>query len=256
MMRAVFLGFETAILGALSSCCEIAGVYVATPPSALRAIRDWPLRNYRVRAAMRSLIARHPKKFHGWQRRLMRYYIADYAQAHGLPQILAPSVNHRRFLNALTTLKPDIGIIANFGQILREPVLRIPRYGFLNFHPSLLPQYRGPTPLPRMLLAGDKRGGVTWHRVCARIDGGDILAQQAYDISELDTVHDLTQRAIDAAVGMLPALLSAVEAGNCRSLPQDEGKASYYPKLSAEERRRLVDLEQSRRVRRGAEIPV
>jgi len=254
MMRAVFLGLETTILGALISCCEVVGVYVATPRSRPRAIRDWPLRYHQVRSGIRSLVARYPNGLHAWRRRLTRYHIADYAEAHGLPQLRAPSVNHRRFLNTLAKLKPDIGIVANFGQFLGDPLLRIPRYGFINFHPSLLPQYRGPTPLPRMLLHGDKRGGVTWHRVCAAIDGGDILAQQAYDISELDTVHDLTQRALNVAAGMLPLLTSAIEAGTCRSVPQDEGKASYHPKLSAEEKQQLIGLEQSRRLRRSKSL--
>src|SRR6266849_9629395 len=145
MMRAVFLGLDTTVLGALSSCCEVVGVYVATPRSKLRAIRDWPLRYHHVRSGIRSLVARYPNGLHAWRRRLMRYHIADYAEVHGLPQLRALSVNHRRFLNALSAVRPDIGIVANFGQVLGEPLLRIPRYGFINFHPSLLPQYRGPT---------------------------------------------------------------------------------------------------------------
>lgn len=256
MMRAVFLGFETVILEALSSCCEVVGVYVATPRSAFRALRDWPLRYYRVRAGIRSLAVRYPLRLQAWHRRLMPYHIADYAQAHGLPQLMASSVNHRRFIDALSKLKPDIGIVANFGQFLGDSLLKIPRHGFINFHPSLLPQYRGPNPLPRMLLHGDKRGGVTWHRVCAAIDGGDILAQQSYDISEFDTVHDLTRRATDTAAGMLPLLVSAIESGTCRAVPQDERKASYHPKLSPEEKQRLMGLEQGRRLRRRENLSV
>src|SRR5713226_5695202 len=93
MIRAVFLGFETTILGALNSCCEVVGVYVATPSSRLRAIRDWPLRYHHVRLGIRSLVARYPKRMQAWHRRLMRYHIADYAEMHGLPQLTAPSVN-------------------------------------------------------------------------------------------------------------------------------------------------------------------
>ena len=252
-MRAVFLGFESDILDALRACCDVVGVYVAVPRSPLRALRDWPLRHYAVRGPVRRFVDRYPGRFHRWRRRLMRYHIADAAHERGVPLLLAPSVNDRRFLQQITRLKPDIGVVANFGEILRQPVLDIPVHGFINFHPSPLPRYRGPTPLPHMMLHGETRGAVTWHQVSTRIDGGNILAQRDFSIPDADTVSDLTRRAVQIAADMLPELVRSIEQGRCHPLIQDESRASYYPKLSLEQKQRLRALEEQKRPR-SAEV--
>jgi methionyl-tRNA formyltransferase len=253
MLRAVFLGFERSILDALSGCAEIVGVHVAVPHSPLDAIPHWPLKTYSWRARIRELLARHPSRFRAWQRRLMHYHIADYAHERGLPELAAPSVNGERFLQRLAQLKPDIGVVANFGEILRQPVLAIPAHGFINFHPSLLPQYRGPTPIPHMMLRAEKRGGVTWHQVSTTVDAGDIVAQQAFDIGETDTVSTLTHRAVQTAAEMLPALLRSIETGTYHRVRQDESLASYFPKLSPAEKQLVKSLEQDKRSRRQPE---
>jgi len=243
MMRAVFLGFETTILDTLSSCCEIAGVFVAEPRFRLYSLPDWLLSNYPIRTRVRALTTRHPRWLHAWRRRLMRYHMMDSARERGLAQLVSPSANDGRFLSTLSNLRPDIGVVANFGEILREPILRIPRHGFINFHPSLLPQYRGPTPLSRMLLSGEKRAGVTWHRVSEIVDGGEILAQEPFEILNGDTVSELTRRSVELAARMLPPTLDAIEQGLSHPLPQDDRLASYFPKLSPEEKRQLAALE-------------
>ena len=245
-MRAVFLGFETTILDALSSCCEVVGVFVAKPRLRLYSLPDWLLRNYPVRVRVRALTARHPRRFHAWRRRLMRYHMMDAARERGLAQLVSSSANDEQFLGTLSSLRPDIGVVANFGEILRERVLRVPRHGFVNFHPSLLPHYRGPTPLSRMLLLGEKRAGVTWHRMSSVVDGGEILAQEAFEILNGDTVSELTRRSVELAAGMLPSTIDAIERGLCRPLPQDDRRASYFPRLSPEEERQLAALERRR----------
>ena len=245
-MRAVFLGYDTDILDALRESCEVVGVYVAA--TRWRGLRDWPLSHHGVRVRLREFLNAHPTRLRRWHRRLMRYHITDHARARGLALLPAPSVNDERFRRTLSELRPDIGVVANFGEILKQPLLNIPRHGFINFHPSLLPQYRGPTPLPHMLLRGESRGGVTWHRVSAAIDGGDILAQESFDISPHDIVGDLNRRVARVAAGMLPALMQAIERGTCRAVPQDERRASYYPKLSPEQKQQLKALEAERRV--------
>lgn len=252
-MRAVFLGYEATILDALSACSEVVGVYVPSPGTPWRALRHWPLRSYAMRARIRRLTERYPSGFRSWQRRLMRYHIADHAHERGLPQLLAPSVNSTRFVKLLAELKPDIGVVANFGEILKAPVLRIPTHGFINFHPSPLPKYRGPTPLPHMMLRGETVGGVTWHKVTTTIDGGDILAQQNFEIPDTETVSMLTSRTVQTAADMLPALMRSIEQGTCRAIAQDESQSSYYPKLSPEEKLLIKAMEQRKHSRRHPE---
>src|SRR3989344_3512993 len=80
------------------------------------------------------------------------------------------------FTSDIKNLKPDLGIIAAYGQILPKDILAIPQYGFLNVHPSLLPRHRGSSPIQYTILSGDQKAGVTIIRISEEVDAGPILA--------------------------------------------------------------------------------
>jgi len=82
----------------------------------------------------------------------------------------------------IENLKPDLGIVAAFGQIIPNNILTIPKYGFLNVHPSLLPKYRGPSPIQNAILNGDKETGVSIILLDEKMDHGPILAQRELEI--------------------------------------------------------------------------
>jgi folate-dependent phosphoribosylglycinamide formyltransferase PurN len=84
-------------------------------------------------------------------------------------------------------------ILASFGQILSQKVLDTPKYGFINWHPSLLPKYRGATPMQSALAAGDKITGLTWLQMTKAMDAGDIYLQIPHQINESDTIVSLSQ---------------------------------------------------------------
>src|SRR3989344_8837679 len=88
-------------------------------------------------------------------------------------------------------LKPDLGIIAAYGQILPKDILAIPQYGFLNVHPSLLPRHRGASPIQYTILNGDEKSGATIIRITEKLDAGPILAQKEIEISQKETFASL-----------------------------------------------------------------
>src|SRR3989344_3421530 len=94
------------------------------------------------------------------------------------------SLKDERIFEEFKSLKPDLCIVAAYGKILPSRYLEVPKYGFLNVHPSLLPKYRGPSPIQTAILNGDVETGVSLMVVDTEVDHGPILARTPYKISE------------------------------------------------------------------------
>lgn len=132
-------------------------------------------------------------------------------------------------------LKPDLGIIASYGQILPEDILSIPKYGFINVHPSLLPKYRGASPIRYAILKGDDKTGVTIMRVSEKLDAGPILLQREAAIGQNETFQSLHDRLARLGAELLIEALPKLFAGKLSPLTQDESKATYTKILSRED---------------------
>jgi len=123
--------------------------------------------------------------------------------------------------------KPDLGVIAYFGAIIPKEVLKIPKYGFINIHPSLLPRWRGPSPIQNAILAGNKTTGITIHLTTDKIDAGDILTQKEILILPDDTCATLTERLADEGAKLLTETIPGWIKGNIIPRAQNESKATF-----------------------------
>ncbi len=132
--------------------------------------------------------------------------------------------------------QPDLILVATFKQILKRSVLAVPELGVVNFHPSLLPQYRGPCPSNAALLNGEQETGVTAHYVTEGLDDGDILLQKAIAIREQETDGQLRGRLSDLCGNMVPDLIDLFD-GRSRpvGIPQDHSRATLAPKPTVED---------------------
>jgi len=243
LLRIIFIGEQITLLDALLDTSKIVGVYGYEQKFSLsRSLKLWLLSNPLLREKIKKIVLHHPCHFLKWRKHLVRFQISDYAIQHKLPLIQAQSINDSVFIDALTKLKPDLGIIANFGEILKAPLLSIPRYGFINIHPSLLPKYRGPEPILQALLHREKVAGVTWQKVSEKIDAGEILAQKSFQIKDKDTAKIINEKAINIGIGMLPELLKKISKNSCEPVMQDPVLTTYFPKMSKTDRARLNNL--------------
>ena len=130
-------------------------------------------------------------------------------------------------LRALLQEDPaDVGVVAAFGQILPQSVLDLPKYGCLNVHTSLLPKYRGASPIEAAILAGEKVSGVTTMQMDAGLDTGDILLQEEVAIDPAETGGSLTEKLAAAGGALITETLRQLQAGTLRPRPQ-EGESSY-----------------------------
>lgn len=144
----------------------------------------------------------------------------------------------KNFANAeeeLHEIVPDLGIIACFGKIIPENILKIPKYGFLNVHPSLLPKWRGPSPVRSALLAGETNTGVTIHITTPKVDAGDIVAQEKHSIDPDDNYITLEEKLFKRGANMLPGAIEKWLNGDIKPQKQDELMATYSKKVRTED---------------------
>lgn len=132
-------------------------------------------------------------------------------------------------------LKLDLGIVAAYGQIIPKKILEIPKYGFLNVHPSLLPKYRGPSPIQSAILNGDAETGVTIMLIDEKIDHGHMAASIRYPVDRDETYKTLSQKLAKLGAELLTKTISDWVAGKINPLPQDEAEATYTKLLKRED---------------------
>ena len=121
----------------------------------------------------------------------------------------------------------DLGVIAYYGKIIPKNVLELPKKGFLNAHPSLLPRWRGPSPIQAAILAGDTKTGMTIHLTTDQVDAGDILAQKEIPINAEDTCASLTERLAHEGAALLIPTIEKWLSGEIKPQKQDGAKATY-----------------------------
>jgi methionyl-tRNA formyltransferase len=159
------------------------------------------------------------------------------ALAHGVPVFQPASVSAPDSVQEIAKLAPGLIVIAAYGQILKQPVLGVPRRGVLNVHASLLPRHRGAAPVAAAILAGDEEAGVTIMRTELALDAGPILVQRRVPISPHDTAGTLTERLAEEGAHLLMEVLPAWLEGSLSPAPQDASQATYAPALRKEDGR-------------------
>jgi methionyl-tRNA formyltransferase len=145
-------------------------------------------------------------------------------------------------IEQLQALKPDLIVVAAYGQILSATVLDIPAYGCINIHASLLPKYRGAACLQAPILNGDRLSGVTIMKMDIGLDTGPILKQKSIKLSPIETLATLHDQLSELGAKILIPTLKKYLAGKIIPLPQDECAASYIKMLRKEDGR--IDWEQ------------
>lgn len=158
----------------------------------------------------------------------------------------------REGVNQLREWKPDLIVVAAFGQLLRRDVLDLPRYGCINVHASLLPRWRGAAPINAAILAGDEETGVTIMKLDVGLDTGPMLAAKSIRIGRDDTAGSVFQALSTLGADLLLDTLPGYLEGNLRPVPQPEEGVTYAPMLKKEDglldfARPAIELE--RRVR-------
>ncbi|MDK7758317.1 bifunctional UDP-4-amino-4-deoxy-L-arabinose formyltransferase/UDP-glucuronic acid oxidase ArnA [Providencia rettgeri] len=152
-----------------------------------------------------------------------------------LPVFAPENVNHPLWIERIREMKPDVIFSFYYRDMLSEELLAIAPKGAFNLHGSLLPKYRGRAPINWALLKGESETGVTLHKMVAKADAGDIIAQEKVAITDTDTSLTLHAKVREAAEVLLNKTLPLIEAGSYKSVAQDESQATYFGRRTAED---------------------
>ncbi|KIU35804.1 bifunctional UDP-4-amino-4-deoxy-L-arabinose formyltransferase/UDP-glucuronic acid oxidase ArnA [Atlantibacter hermannii] len=163
--------------------------------------------------------------------------VARLAAEQGIPVFAPDDVNHALWVERIQKMAPDMIFSFYYRALLSEKILATARLGAYNLHGSLLPTYRGRAPLNWVLVNGESETGVTLHRMVARADAGDILAQERIAIADDDDAMSLHQKLVACAKILLASCLPTMKQGLIDGVQQDESRASVMPGRTPEDGR-------------------
>jgi len=179
-------------------------------------------------------VVTQPDRPAGRGRRCVAPPVKQLAEAEGIPVFQPERLRTIEAIEHLRAWMPDLIVVAAFGQILPPTVLELPRFGALNVHSSLLPRWRGATPVQAALLAGDAVTGVTIMQMDAGLDTGPILAQRELPIYQDETAGELEERLAQLGAELLLEILPAYLSGELQPRPQPEEGVTLTRRLQKE----------------------
>ena len=152
--------------------------------------------------------------------------LKDFAQSYHLPVFSPQSLKNSPELTAIRSLSADIWLVIAYGKIIPSSILELMPHKIFNIHPSLLPKYRGPSPLQTALMDGQSLTGVSLMEIDNLMDHGPIVAQQIIPIATTDTILELEKKVIQTSISLLKTYLPHLTKSKISS-PQDDSQASY-----------------------------
>ena len=162
----------------------------------------------------------------GRQRKLTPTPVKEFALKNKI-DVITPAKLDKTAIENIAKIQPDFLVVADYGLILPPELLKVPKYGAINVHHSLLPKYRGPTPAPSAILAGEKKSGVTIISMSEDVDAGDILAQKEYILKEDETCDSLLTILNTLGAQLVIEVIGNYLEGSIKKNRQDNSKATY-----------------------------
>jgi methionyl-tRNA formyltransferase len=202
-------------------------VFMGSPEFAVPPLEHLIVNQYQVMA-----VYTQPDRPAGRGRALVSPPAKRVAQALGLAVVQPAKLRERGVVEQLSQFRPDVIVVAAFGQILPKSVLNIPRFGCINVHPSLLPRFRGASPVASAILAGDEFTGVSIMLMDEGLDTGPILASAQIPISARDTTGSLTTKLSWLGARLLGEALVGWTRGELTPRPQNEAEATYSGEIT------------------------
>lgn len=205
-------------------------VFAGTPEISAQVLRDLLKTQHQVIA-----VYTQPDRPAGRGKKILPTPVKAVALAHDIPVYQPLSFRKEpQALETLQSLQADVMVVIAYGIILPQTVLDAPKYGCLNIHVSLLPQWRGAAPIQRAIQAGDTQTGITIMQMDAGLDTGDILIQHPVPIENDDTAQTLHDKIATASCGVLSQVLDDLENAQVQRQAQ-QGEATYAHKITKEE---------------------
>jgi len=158
-----------------------------------------------------------------------------FAAQQDIPVHQPSKLNDGAFEAWLREQRPDVCVVAAYGRLLKQPLLDVPPHGHINLHPSLLPRWRGPSPIQSALIAGDEETGVTIMKLSLEMDAGDMMLQRRTPIAPMENALMLSDRLAAMGAEMTVEVLQQILDGTATYTPQNNDDAIYCTMLRKED---------------------
>lgn len=179
-------------------------------------------------------VVTQPDKPKGRGKKMVFPVVKEKAIEHNITVYQPQKVKTPEFVEILKEYQPDIMVVVAFGQILSEEILNIPKYGCINVHGSILPQYRGAAPIQWSIINGEEFGGVTTMYMAKGLDSGDMILKAKEKIKPDDTYGSLYDRLSVIGADLLIKTLDLIENGEVKRIPQNDEEATFAPMIKPE----------------------
>jgi methionyl-tRNA formyltransferase len=176
-----------------------------------------------------------PDRPKGRGRKMTATPVKELAIREDIPVFQSGNIRDESFISKLRELTPEVVVVVAFGQILPKEILKMPGFGCINLHASLLPKYRGAAPINRAIINGDKVTGVTTMYMDESLDTGGILLQQEVEIEDNDTAESLHNKLAKIGAKLLAETLRRLKEESITPISQDHSKVTSAPKLKKED---------------------
>jgi len=155
--------------------------------------------------------------------------VKECAKKNNIPLFQHKGISDKQAEKAISKFKPDLIVTADYKYILKKEVFDIPKFGAINFHPSLLPQYRGRAPVNWAIINGEKKCGLTVHYIADEVDTGDIILQKEIEIQTEDTIKDIHDKLFPLYKGLTCEIINLFKKGKPKGHKQNNAKATTFP---------------------------
>lgn len=205
-------------------------VFFGTPEFAVPTLRDVRAHGHDVAA-----VVTQPDRPRGRGQKPSPGPVKAFAERHGLRVLQPERLKDDAFLADVASLAPDLGIVAAYGKILPAALIAIPRLGLINVHASLLPRWRGASPIHRAVMAGDADTGVSIMRVVQALDAGGVFAIAYRAIGPDETSEEVEHDLAESGARLILPVIDALGTGAANETPQDDSLVTYAPRLTRED---------------------
>lgn len=203
-------------------------IFIGTSQFAVPALEKLLERGYQI-----PLVVTRPDRPSGRQKEISPSPVKQAALRHGI-EISQPE-KISAAADAMKTINPDLIIVASYGQIIPKNIIEFPRFKTINIHPSLLPKYRGASPIQAAILNGDESTGSTLMLMDEKTDHGPIIAQKEIPLGQNDDFPALEKKLAELSANLLIETLPLYFAGKIKLAAQDESQAVYVKTLTRQD---------------------
>lgn len=201
-------------------------VFMGTPEIAAGVLKCLIASRHEVAA-----VVTQPDRPNGRGNSIIYSDVKKVALEYDIPVLQPEKASNEEFVEKLRNIAPDIIVVVAYGQILRSNVLELPRYRCINVHASLLPKYRGASPIQWAVINGEEETGVTIMYMEKGIDTGDMILTEKLKLAEDETAGTLHDRLMDIAGPTLLKAMDMIEDGSAKPVAQDDSQATYVTML-------------------------